>query len=72
MFHLAENGQAAELRKLLTEEAIESVCVLDAGGRTPLNLAVLSGSLDTVKVGEGSGGAWRARASCGPVCWCRM
>lgn len=50
LFELAADGKAAELRKLLAEEAIESVCVMDSGGRTPLNLAILSGNLDAVKV----------------------
>ncbi|KAF5839130.1 ankyrin repeat-containing domain protein [Dunaliella salina] len=49
LFDLAGDGKAEELRKLLAEEAIESVRVMDSGGRTPLNLAILSGNLDAVK-----------------------
>ena len=51
LFDLAGDGKAAELRALLKDESIESMCVMDSGGRTPLNLAILSGNLDAVKVG---------------------
>lgn len=51
IFELAADGKSAELRKVLAEESVESVCVMDSGGRTPLNLAILSSNLDAVKVG---------------------
>lgn len=54
LFALAGDGKATELKQLLSspDEGIESVRVMDSGGRTPLNLAILSGDLETVKVGR--------------------